>query len=134
MIFVGVYGGSKAKQKQTESLVDFAIDTLMPKVTNLDVEVELGYHDSQGGCVADGRNFQIEIDADIKDDDFITCVFHEMVHVWQHVSKRLTEKNGRSYWLGEDHTDTPYLEQPWEVEAYIMQETLLEKWNGIHNS
>lgn len=134
MIFVSIYGGSIAKQNQVDRLVNFAIDTLMPRVSNLEIDVELGYHDTQGGCLADGRNFQIEIDNNIKDDDFITCVFHEMVHVWQHVSKKLVEKNGRSYWFGEDYTNTSYLDQPWEIEAYKMQETLLEKWNGIYNT
>ena len=110
MIFVSIYGGSIAKQNQVDRLVNFAIDTLMPRVSNL------------------------EIDNNIKDDDFITCVFHEMVHVWQHVSKKLVEKNGRSYWFGEDYTNTSYLDQPWEIEAYKMQETLLEKWNGIYNT
>ena len=134
MIFVSVYGGSKAKQNQVDKLVNFAIDTLMPRVSKLEIDVELGCHDTQGGCIADGRTFQIEIDSKIKDDDFITCIFHEMVHVWQHVSKKLIEKNGRSYWNGVDHTNTSYLDQPWEIEAYKMQETLLEKWNGLHTT
>ena len=132
MILVDVFGSGK-QHDLIEDVANFAIDTLMPRVYNLEVEIEVGQHDSQGGCVFNGDVFELEIDSKIKGDDLITCVLHEMVHVWQHVSKKLIEKNGRSYWNGVDHTDTPYFDQPWEVEAYDMQETLLEKWN-VHSS
>tara|TARA_B100002019_G_scaffold286988_1_gene298276 strand:+ start:1696 stop:2094 length:399 start_codon:yes stop_codon:yes gene_type:complete len=132
MILVDVFGSGK-QHDLIEDVANFAIDTLMPSVYNLEVEIEVGQHDSQGGCVFNGDVFELEIDSKIKGDDLITCVLHEMVHVWQHVSKKLIEKNGRSYWNGVDHTDTPYLDQPWEVQAYDMQETLLEKWN-VHSS
>jgi len=132
MILVDVFGSGK-QHDLIEDVANFAIDTLMPSVYNLEVEIEVGQHDSQGGCVFNGDVFELEIDSNIKGDDLITCVLHEMVHVWQHVSKKLIEKNGRSYWNGVDHTDTPYLDQPWEVQAYDMQETLLEKWN-VHSS
>ena len=132
MILVDVFGSGK-QHDLIEDVANFAIDTLMPSVYNLEVEIEVGQHDSQGGCVFNGDVFELEIDSKIKGDDLITCVLHEMVHVWQHVSKKLIEKNGRSYWNGVDHTDTPYLNQPWEVQAYDMQETLLEKWN-VHSS
>lgn len=132
MILVDVFGSGK-QHDLIEDVANFAIDTLMPRVYNLEIEIEVGQHDSQGGCVFNGDVFELEIDSKIKGDNLITCVLHEMVHVWQHVSKKLIEKNGRSYWNGVDHTDTPYLDQPWEVEAYDMQETLLEKWN-VHSS
>ena len=92
MILVDVYGDGK-EHDLIEDIANFAIDTLMPRVTNLEVEIEVGRHDTEGGCVADGRFFQIEVDSKIKGDDLITCVLHEMVHVWQHVSKKLIEKH-----------------------------------------
>ena len=107
----------------------------MPRFTTLDIFIKLGQHDSQGGCVAiDKRTFELEIDDEICDDELLTCVMHEMVHVWQHATGKLKEKKGRTFWYDTDLTDLPYLNQPWEEQAYEMQETLLEKWNECNKS
>ena len=96
----------------------------------------------------------IEIDKRLKGDDFVTCVLHELVHVKQQFKKELVELNGKAKrWKNEIHIGilssnidkkyeekirknalakgvfiTDYLDLPWEVEAYTMQEILLEEW------
>ena len=126
MLFVDAYGGTVDQQEQAMQLAFFALEKLNPRLQNIDVEIHIGKHSSQGGCVQLGpREFEIEIDKDITGDDFTTCVFHEMVHVSQYIKKNLYEKNGRSYWKGVDHSKTDYLDKPWEVEAYRVQEELL---------
>ena len=135
MNIIDCHGSDWKHNDYIESIVEFCIEQLMPRFTTLDIFIQLGQHDSQGGCVAiDKRTFELEIDDEICDDELITCVMHEMVHVWQHATSKLKEKNGRTFWYNTDLTDLPYLNQPWEKQAYEMQETLLEKWNECNKS
>ena len=55
-----------------------------------------------------------------KIDDFLTAIFHEMVHVKQYLRKQLDE-----YWYD---TYEEYINDPNEKEAFKLQEELLEKW------
>ena len=110
----------------------------------------------QGWCLDIDRNAShIEIDKRLKGDDFITCVLHELVHVKQQFKKELVELNGKAKrWKDEIHIGimnfsdmdkieaekirmmaltkdvfvSDYMELPWEIEAYAMQETLLIEW------
>ena len=47
-----------------------------------------------------------------KYDDFVTCIFHEMVHVKQYIRKELYPEC--AFWK----TREEYLNLPWEIEAY----------------
>ena len=111
----------------------------------------------QGWAMEIDRNAShIEIDKRLKGDDFITCVLHELVHVKQQFKKELVELNGKAKrWKDEIHIGitsdskisaekvrtlipegatpkgvfiTEYMDLPWEIEAYAMQETLLIEW------
>lgn len=126
MLFVDAYGGTKSQQDQAIELAYFAIEQLNPRLQNVDIEINIGKHTSEGGCIRLGdREFEIEIDEDITGEDFITCVFHEMVHVSQYIKKNMYERDGNTFWCGTNHSNTPYLDKPWEVEAYRVQEELL---------
>ena len=52
----------------------------------------------------------------LKEDDILTSVFHEMVHIKQDL-----RKEHKLF----DCTDIPILTDPWEQEAYELQETML---------
>ena len=54
---------------------------------------------------------------------------HEMVHVKQMVKGQLkTNANGSQTWLGKTYpADTPYLDRPWEVEAFSRQELIMRR-------
>ena len=126
MLFIDAYGGTKDQQNLAVELAYFALQQLHPRLQNIEVEIHIGKHSSEGGCIQLGpREFEIEIDEDITGDDFATCVFHEMVHVSQYIKKNMVERGGNTYWCGINHSDTPYLDKPWEVEAYRVQEELL---------
>jgi hypothetical protein len=58
---------------------------------------------------------------------FIKTVIHELIHVKQYVTGQLSDKVGRAsgvIWKGIDHSKTTYSRQPWEREAYRLQEKL----------
>ena len=125
MIFVE--GGSKRQRELAFQAASFAWMQLMPRIKKCVVNIELkklkAYH---GTCLDVGdRDYLIEVDKKLSlGDDFLTTVFHEMVHVKQYVRKELySECNFYD-------TREEYLNLPWEIEAYKMQEVLLERWQN----
>ena len=66
--------------------------------------------------------------SELKDNDFISTVAHEMVHVWQYATKQLTQKGCKEFWRGKDYTDEYYSKQPWERQAYRMEESILKEY------
>jgi len=117
--------GDRAKKRQNVSrAAAFAWRHLMPRIKKCVVEIELKkIKDAQGYCVkVDDRSFEIEIDKRLFGDDLLTAVFHEMVHVKQSVRKEweFDEVAYSNYY--------EYVNLPWEVEAYHMQEVILEAW------
>jgi hypothetical protein len=56
---------------------------------------------------------------------------HEMVHVKQLAKGILKQKRSGSTWLGKMYgKKTPYLDQPWEIEAFSKQELILRRAFG----
>lgn len=56
---------------------------------------------------------------------------HEMVHVKQLAKGILKQKRSGSTWLGKMYGNkTPYLDQPWEIEAFSKQELILRRAFG----
>lgn len=53
-----------------------------------------------------------------------TTVAHELIHVHQYVRGDLIDYNGKMFWKGEvvDTSVVPYMELPWEIEAYLNEE------------
>lgn len=126
MIFVD--GGSKRQRELAYEAAAFAWMQLMPRIKKCVVNIELkklkGYH---GTCLDVGyRDYVIEVDKKLSlGDDFLTTIFHEMVHVKQYVKKELfSECNFYD-------TREEYLNLPWEIEAYELQEILLEQWQSL---
>ena len=123
MIFVE--GGTKKQRQLTYDLVQFAWKTLMPRIRKCEVNVKIKKVAAyEGTCLdIDNRVYEIEVDKRLRGDDFITTIFHEMVHVKQYVHKELFSE------VNFDSNREEYLKLPWEIEAYKLQEVLLEKWN-----
>lgn len=137
MNHITVVGGSSKEREDAGHAVAFAISELMPRMRTLDIYLIIKSIEDKcdGYCLSiDNRTFEIEIQSGIPYDDFITAVFHEMVHVKQHARKELVDKGIIKKWLGEEWlnvftTVDQYMALPWEKEAYEMQEVLFEKWN-----
>ena len=138
MIGVEVTGGLKKDRELADEIVWWCMDMLMPRHRNLDVTVKFTktFEDgAQGFCYQgdDDRDFTIEVDHRLSratsKEEFIECIMHEMVHVWQGATGRIKDKFRGGYkklWKCKDgkyrkYLNTAYEKQPWEVEAYKMQ-------------
>ena len=116
--------------------VNFAIKKLMPRKRNLNIEITItdipddadAYH-----CCIDKGEHEIEVQSGLIEEDFMTAIFHEMVHVRQHERGLLKDHGIRKAWKGEEYigiydTVDTYMNLPWEEEAYRLQEELYNKW------
>ena len=124
MVFCWGEGGSPKQKRMVKEAFFFAMKELMPRKKNLDVQFFLkwrleadGYH-----CFIDRGEHEVELKRTMNDEDLITAVFHEMVHVRQYERNVPTD------------FDLPYLERPTEIEAYELQESMLEKYKYSHGS
>ncbi len=113
-----ITGGGSRQRKLAADAVDFAIKNLIPRYRNFHITLNLSKSDN---CFeSDDREYIIEINKKQSYDDFLTAIFHEMVHVKQYLRKQLDE-----YWFD---TYEEYINDPNEKEAFKLQEELLEKW------
>jgi hypothetical protein len=156
--FVIVNGGTKEQRQLVHNITGWFCNKFFKRFKSYNIEFDLCKikGNVQGWCLEIDRNAShIEIDKRLKGDDFITCVLHELVHVKQQFKKELVELNGKAKrWKDEIHIGimnfsdmdkieaekirmmaltkdvfvSDYMELPWEIEAYAMQETLLIEW------
>ena len=136
MIALSIEGGTRKEQRLAYDAVNFALNYLMPRKKNLSIDVNIvdipddaeAYH-----CCVEKNYHEIEIQQGLIEEDFITAIFHEMVHVKQHERGELKDHGIRKAWKGEEHisifsTTDEYMELPWEEEAYRLQEEMYTKW------
>ncbi len=77
------------------------------------------------------RCFTIRMQKGYDTKTFLTLIAHEMVHVKQYVLGEMTNRYDakntvyRTKWKGKDVTNWAYMRQPFEKEAYRLQEKLL---------
>ena len=116
--------------------VNFALKQLMPRKKNIDIEITItdipGDADAYHCCIDKGEH-ELEIQTGLIEEDFMTAVFHEMVHVRQHERGLLKDHGVRKAWKGEEYvgiydTTETYMNLPWEEEAYRLQEEIYTKW------
>ena len=152
MNLVTVIGGTKKQREFTEKVVWYCIKELMPRHRTLEIEVQLTKcldKGAYGYCVADEgttRSFIIEVDKRLPKfknkkinkqglERFVETICHEMIHVWQTATGRMVDRvyptklGSRKMWKTKDgvyvnHTNTSYSKQPWERQAYRMQDGL----------
>ena len=77
------------------------------------------------------REYEISIDNGMTFDNFIKTLLHEFIHVKQYVTGELFDSGrgkAKTTWKEQDHSRTPYSKQPWEREAYRLQEKLYNEF------
>ena len=121
-IFILTWGGKKSQRQLAEDITSWYINTKLPRYKNLNIEIDLEkIDDAQGFCTEiDKREFHIQIDKRLQGDDFVTCLFHELTHVEQHLRNK--------FGINDNDDKINYLDKPYEIDAYIKQEQLLEEY------
>lgn len=124
MFVYDITGGTKKERKTVEDALHFAKQYLMPRIRILDIEISLKKNmDVDADVVGDDREFTMRIRKGQERDDLLTSVFHEMVHVKQYVRNEFP--------VFEVGCEVDYLERPWEIEAFDLQEKMLDTYNTL---
>ena len=145
MNYIGVNGGTLKQRDLVKKAIDFAITEMMPRFKTLDISVDI-LQKLEGGvfgyCWPTGEKnaFQLELKRKCSDvDEFLETIMHEMVHVKQFAKKELVENRQGTFWKARNWTRAvnkaskskdygTYNSLPWEIEAYDLQNSLLEKF------
>jgi hypothetical protein len=61
-------------------------------------------------------------------EDYIKTLLHELQHVFQHVRGDLRDKGSKRYWRGIDCSHLDYENEPWEIEAHLVESMLCEMY------
>jgi len=138
MINICVQGGRKKDRKLADEAIWYVMDMMMPHHRKIDISLTFKKtleDGAQGFCYRGDNDYEYIIEIDhrlsrlISAEEFIECIMHEMVHVWQGATGRMKDKFRGGYgqlWKCKDgkwrnYKNTKYENQPWEVEAYRMQ-------------
>ena len=134
-MIIDVVGGTKVQRKHAKSMVKFCVETLMPKMETLDIEVKLCKLDNAlGYCLEtdDKRTFEIEIHKTQSLRKMLETVAHEMVHVKQYARRELHPAD--DVWMGKTYNPKKisYWDLPWEIEAHGREVGLFVRYCEAH--
>jgi hypothetical protein len=78
----------------------------------------------------DEHDYTIQIQSDLKGEELLRTIIHELVHVWQYVVGYLKQEHidglgPRMIWMDEDMTSVEYNDRPWEKQAHEIEDELL---------
>lgn len=135
-----IKGGSALQKELAKEAVSVAEEVFFRKYRALELIVTIRkFNKDDDGAVGwcypefytkSPRHFCIEISKDLKIEQFIKTMFHELTHMRQYAKNELYDcyKRGafRTIWKNEDFTNTEYTERPWEIEALHFEETLFD--------
>ena len=135
-MFITVKGGQEYQRKHVESMVEFCIKTLMPRMRTLDITVRLkNTKDAMGYCLEGDTNREFEIEIDKKQTlrKMLETVAHEMVHVKQFARRELHPHNDDWYGNTYNPKKVSYWDLPWEIEAHGRECGLFIRWAEENN-
>lgn len=130
MRIINIHGGSKSQRRLAESAISWYIKHFLPKVKNLDIDVEITKlkRDTNGLCSeTDDRQYDIELNSKLKVFEFVTTIMHEMIHVKQYVRREISDtETGKIRWKSRTYNQNniSYWEHPWEKEAHKYDEAI----------
>lgn len=130
-MFITVIGGKPNQRKYVESMVEFCINTLMPRMKTLDITVRLCTpKGAMGYCLEldNKREFDIEIDRTQSMRKMLETLAHEMVHVKQFARRELHPANDEWYGKTYNPKKVDYWDLPWEIEAHGRETGLFIRW------
>ena len=135
-MYITVNGGKAHQRKHVQTMVEFCIETLMPRMRTLEITVNLCKpKGALGYCLEldNKREFELEVDKTQPMRKLLETVAHEMVHVKQYARREMNPHSDD--WLGKTYNPkkVSYWDLPWEIEAHGREVGLFIRWAEKHN-
>jgi hypothetical protein len=130
-MLITVTGGKPNQRKYVESIAEFCIKKLMPRMRTLDITIKLNSpKGAMGYCLEteNNRTFEIEIDRSQKLRPLLETVAHEMVHVKQFARREMHPSMDTWYGKTYNPKKVSYWDLPWEIEAHGRETGLFIRW------
>lgn len=126
MIVISIEGGTAKQRDLGENALRYYVKKLLPRKRSLNIDLRIKNllkDDIAGLCEHVGGN-EFVIDSHHRGNlyEFLSYLAHESIHLKQFATGQLKYVRHKELWEGEDFTNVPYKQQPWEVEA----------WDGQH--
>ena len=128
-MFIEFRNTNKKRQRTIEDALWFAKSYLLPrhKIDEIEIESVKGLL-AHGDCYdADDRSFIIRVNKELSKEELLTTIFHEFVHIKQHIKK---EFGGDVFELS--NQEVAYEDRPYEIEAFELEKKLLEEYNNVN--
>ena len=134
-MLINIVGGSRSQKKHAQSMVEFCVKTLMPRMRTLDITVKLCKpQGAMGYCLEtdNDRTFEIELDKTQSMRNLLETLAHEMVHVKQYARNEMNGLATDRRWKKCNVSDSVgYWDLPWEKEAHRLEGKLAQKvWDS----
>ena len=126
----------KAIREESELAIWFAKEQLMPRYRKIDITVKfvrnLRAKEGIHGDVLDedDREYTIRGDSSQARKEIIATILHEMVHVYQYATRKMTQPCGDRiiYEKKAYPWDMEYEQKPWEIEAHALERVLYDNF------
>jgi len=119
---ITVIGGKGNQRKYVESMANYCLKKFLPRHRTVNVEIKIkrfGNDTSYGYCLQESkRDYEIEVNRNLRLRDMLTTIAHEMVHVKQYVRNEMLP----------NEYDIDYWDRPSEIEAHGRETGLFIRW------
>ena len=125
-MFIDFKNTNKKEKTIIEDALWFAKNKLLPrhKLDEIEIEMVKDFHIDADCYDTDDRSFHIRVKKGLNTEDLLTAIFHEFVHIKQFIRKEYD-----LFSIHNDDGNLAYLDRPYEIEAFKVQEELLEKFS-----
>lgn len=137
-----VLGGSKYQKELAYRVVCHCVNDLNLVYHNIDITVKITNLSGHAGTdlyalveQTDANKYLIQLERTLNLEMFVKYLCHEMVHLMQYTQGALkeihnAEVSGTVFWMGDlvQEQDYAYADQPWEAQAFALQESLSESF------
>ena len=127
-MFIEFRNTNKKRQRTIEDALWSAKSYLLPRhrIDEIEIESVKGLQ-AHGDCYdSDDRSFVIRVNKELSEQDLLTTIFHEFVHIKQFIKK---EFGGDIFSISNE--EVAYMDRPYEIEAFELEKKILEEYNNV---
>jgi hypothetical protein len=129
---VQIIGGTKSQKDLATKVVGWYLKKMLPRHRTLDITIKLTKCMEKSGAYGycmegdTNREFEIEVDKNLRLYDFVSTLTHELTHLKQYARKEMVHQDdGRIRWKKKVYPlNVSYEESPWEKEAFRIEKQL----------